>query len=460
MTTTPHIVGMATDARSDDEVHSGQMRIARRLADQYRDKLLYPHGIGWHQWDGKRWALDDTRAATRAVIAVLRRAIAGSLGDKQLNSDIRKCESANGVAGVLALAAAMPEFAVAVSDLDPDPYLLNTADGTLDLRTGEQRQHDPADRITKVTRAAYDPQAPGHIWTAFLERVLPDEAVRAYVQRVIGVALAGRVIEHVLPIFTGTGANGKSVFCTSVLWSLGQYASTAEPNLFMHRDGAHPTGEMDLLGRRLIAVSESERDRRFAEAAMKRLTGGDTIRARRMRQDFIEFEPSHTTLLITNHLPRVSGDDPAVWRRLRVVPFTVQIPADERDPHLGEALQAEADAILAWAVAGWQEYQRRGLDEPQAVLGATDTYQTDSDAVARFIAECCTTSSPVLKATTAHLFDEFQRWRETDGAEPISRKAFGQALDVKGYPSAAPSNGKRWRHGIALTTQVDGGTDG
>ena len=272
---------------------------------------------------------------------------------------------------MLAIAAALPGFAATVRELDADPYLLNVANGTHDLRTGELKPHDPRDRITKVTRAAYDPDAPAPTWVAFLEKVLPDELVRAYLQRVTGVALLGKVIVHILAILTGTGANGKGTFYKGLCWALGDYASTVEPDLFMHREGAHPTGEMDLLGKRLVVVSESERDRRLAEATMKRLTGGDTIRARRMRQDFVEFEPAHTPLLITNHLPKVSGDDPAIWRRLRVVPFTVEIPEAERDPHIDEQLQAEADAVLSWAIAGWHDYRDGGLAEPQAVLIAT-----------------------------------------------------------------------------------------
>jgi hypothetical protein len=283
--------------------HSGQVRIAYRLADDYTDQLMHVHGLGWHYWDATRWATDDQGNATRAVLTVLRNCLAESLGDKELRADVRKCESANGINGVLAVAAALPQFAATVRDLDADPYLLNTASGTLDLRTMDLRPHSPKDRITKVTRAGLDPQAPAPTWSAFLARVLPAEPVRAYLQRLAGVGLLGKVVEHVLPILTGTGANGKGTWYKAICWALGDYASTVEPDLLMQRQGAHPTGEMDLLGRRIVVVSESDRDRRLAEATMKRLTGGDPIRARRMRQDFIEFEPSHTPLLITNYLP-------------------------------------------------------------------------------------------------------------------------------------------------------------
>lgn len=432
------------------EAHSGQVRMAYRLAASYVDRLLYVSGLGWLHWDGCRWAVDDHGVGKRAVLAVLAAALSESLDDKKLRGDVAKCESASGVAGVLEIASALPQFAATVRNLDADPYLLNVANGTVDLRTMELSPHNPRDRITKVTRAAYEPDAPASTWAAFLHRVLPDRPVRDYLGRVVGVALLGRVLEHVLPILTGTGANGKGTFYKAVLWALGDYGSTVEPDLLMHRQGAHPTGEMDLLGRRLVVVSESERDRRLAEATMKRLTGGDTIRARRMRQDFVEFDPSHTPLLITNHLPKVAGDDPAIWRRLRVVPFAVEIPPEDRDGHLDEHLQAEADAVLAWAVAGWLDYRERGLDEPAAVLVATDAYQKASDAIARFLDECCVTSSPVLQATTTQLFDQWEKWRVADGAEPISQKAFGQSLTDKGYPPGNPVNGKRWRKGIAL----------
>lgn len=458
---------MTTEDRSDElaelyaqdrrrelaAIHRGQARMAYRIAASYAGRLLHVTGLGWHQWDGSRFVADDHGGAKRAVLAELRTALAESLDDRDLRADVRKCESASGVAGVLDLASALEPFAAAVVDLDADAHLLNVANGTLDLRTLELHAHSPTDRITKVCRGAYDPEARAPVWDAFVARVLPDVATRGFVQRLIGIGLLGEVREHVLPIWTGTGANGKSVADKAIRYALGDYSCTAEPDLFMHREGAHPTGEMDLRGVRWVAVSESDKDRRLAEATMKRLTGGDTIRARRMRQDFVEFTPSHTPLLITNHLPRVSGDDAAVWRRLRVVPFDVVIPEAEQDRELDARLQLEADGILAWAVAGWQAYREDGLAAPSAVQVATDAYQMASDAVGRFIVECCVTSSPALQATTSQLFGEWERWRAAEGAEPISLKAFGQAVTDKGYPAERPTNGKKWRKGIALLTK-------
>ena len=424
--------------------------MAYRLADAYAGRLIHVHGLGWHVFDGRRWIEDTRGAAKRAVLDVLRQALGASLGDIDLRQDVRRCESAAGVAGVLDLAAALPPFARTVDDLDADPYLLNCANGTLDLRTMELRPHDPRDGITKCARGTWRPDDHGARWPSFLEQVLPDPEVRAFLQRLVGVALLGVVQEQVLAVLTGTGANGKSVLTGALGYALGDYAAVAEPDLFLHREGAHPTGELDLRGVRWVTVSESDQGRRLAEATVKRLTGGDPIKARRMRRDFVTFAPSHTPALVTNHLPKVSGDDPALWRRLRVIPFAVVVPPAERDSKLAEALQLDADAVLSWAVAGWRDYTAaRGLDEPSAVLVATEQWQRESDALTRFLDACCL-RNPHMNATTTDLFDRWQRWAVEDGADPVSRKAFGQALDRLGYPTMKTTGGRRVRNGLGL----------
>lgn len=445
---------------SPEDEHRGQARMAYRLAESHRGRLMHVHGLGWHAWDGRRWVEDHRGLAKRAVLDVLRAALAASLQDKELRADVRKCESDAGLVGVLGIAAALEDFAFTVDDLDADPWLLNVANGTLDLRTMVLRAHDPADRITKVTAGAYDPGSAGARWEAFLARVLPEEAVRDFLRRYVGMALVGRVLEHKLAILTGTGRNGKSVFTETVGHALGDYADSGEPDLLMHREGAHPTGEMDLRGLRWVVVAESDQGRRLAEATVKRLTGGDRIKARRMRQDFVSFPASHTTALVTNHLPRVSGDDPALWARLRVVPFDVVIPPAEQDPKLTEALQLEADAVLTWALSGWSAYDTGGLTEPEAVTRATQEYHAAADALARFIeAECIV--GPNMHAVVAELWERWCRWRVDDGAEEVSKKAFGEALDRRGFPAFKGSRGVRSRRGLGLaSTDEDGDDDG
>lgn len=449
----------APPTREGNEKHTGQLRMAYRLADTHKDRLKNVVGVGWHYWDSKRWARDDGDAkAKQAVYAVLRAALSESCGDtgvnEQLRKDVTRCESANGVDGILRLAAAMPEFTTTVQQLDADPYLLNTDNCTVDLRTSETREHNPADLITKVTRGAYDPSALAPVWTEFINKVLPDQEGREYLQRIAGMSLQGSVIEHILPVLIGTGANGKGVWYTAVMKAAGDYAAPAVPDLFEAREGAHPVGQMDLRGRRLVFVSELDEHRRLAEATTKRLTGGDTIKARYMHGNPIEFEPSHTAYLISNFLPKVSGDDPAIWRRIRVIPFEVTIPEEERDGHLGERLLLEADGILTWMLDGWKSYRRMGLNEPDSVKQATAGYQRDSDALARFLDdEDVITKAPAVKSTTDRLFNAWERWRMRDGAEQISLKKFGQALDKRGYPVTSKTRDGRWRDGICAKDQ-------
>jgi putative DNA primase/helicase len=320
---------------SDEEkLHRGQARFAYRLARLHADRLMFIHGLGWYAWDGRRWLQDDQGAAKRAVLDVLRSALSDSLEERGLREDVRRSESASGIAGVLDIAAALEPFAHTVADLDADPYLLNVANGTLDLRTLTVRPHDPRDRLTKVTRAAYNPQAVGASWERFLSNVLPDDAVRGYLQRLIGVSLLGKVVEHIFTIATGTGANGKGTSYNAILHALGDYGHVAESDLFMsaksNPNGASPA-QMGLLGKRLVVVSETERDHKLAVALMKNLTGGDPITARPLYGKPVTFNPSHTSLMVTNYLPKVAGDDPAAWRRLRVTART----RGRRDPCLG-----------------------------------------------------------------------------------------------------------------------------
>jgi putative DNA primase/helicase len=448
---------LAVPARVGEQ-HHGQVRMAYRLADAYAGRLLHVHGIGWHAFDGTRWVEDQHGAAKQAVLATLRAAMTEAVGTgkagKVLLKDAALCDSSHGVAGVLSIAQALEPFARVVADLDADPYLLNVANGTLDLRTFALRGHDPADLITKVTRAAWRPDEPdGARWAAFLDRVLPEAAVRAFLQRVAGVGLVGKVLEHVLVILTGTGANGKTTFYVALEHALGDYAIIAEPALFLQRDGAHPTGEMDLRGVRWVAVSENDASARLAEATMKRLTGGDPIRARRMNRNFVEFTPSHTAVLVTNHLPKVRGDDPAVWRRLRVVPFNVVIPDEEQDRHLEEALALDVDAILAWAIDGYRAYDETGLAAPEQVRAATEDYHRDSDHLAAFIEECCFLGAH-YHVKAGELFDAWTRWAQAEHVEAGSKKAFGLALTRLGLRDDRTMHARLWR-GIGLAAEEE-----
>ena len=429
------VAAVSPAGREDaDEPIRGQLRFAERLVRRDRDALRYVHGIGWHIWDGARWAPDLDGASVRLAVDTVKAAYddlhrLGRDDQKELIADIHKCESAAGLDGMLRLAGSMLPFAVSVGQLDADPYLLNCQDGTLDLHTGVLRPHDPADLLTKVAGCGYDPDASSPLFERFLRDVLPDDAMRAYIGRIFGHALVGKVIEHTLPILTGSGCNGKSTLYSVVMAAFGDYAIAAEPDLLVDKGAAHPTGQADLLGVRLAVCSETDNGRRLASATVKRLTGGDKIRARRMRQDFIEFKPSHSVVLVTNHKPQVAGDDPALWRRLRVIPFDVVVEAP--DTSLPELLLLELPAVLRWLVAGHDQWAATGMAEPEQVLAATEAYRASSDSLGRFLDECCLElAAATVKAR--ELFGAWCAWCHRGGEEPGTEKAFAESMGARG----------------------------
>lgn len=428
-----------------------ELGYARRLIAVYGDRLRYvPAWRRWLVWDGARWANDTTGQAARWMKLLARRLTDDALAvtdDKQRAAALataRRGESSHAIAGALTLASTEKELAVSPADLDADPLLLNCANGTLDLRTTTMRGHDPADLLTKVTGADYEPGAEGPEFARFLAKVQPDDAMRAYIGRLLGHGLEGRVTEHVLAIFHGSGRNGKGTLIGAVKAALGDYADAADPELLTARTyDAHPTGTADLLGLRLAILHETDQGRRIAEATVKRLTGGDRLKARRMREDFWSFEPSHTFVMLTNHKPLVSGSDEAIWARLRLVPWSVVIPPDERDLALPGKLAAELGAVLAFLVRGYQDWRERGLDDPKEVLAATEAYRAESDALGRFIDQRCLPGHGDVGST--ELFTAWQQWCKREGEEPGTATAFATLLQNRGFDNYTSHGRRRWR---------------
>ena len=434
-----------------------ELGYARRLVTAYGDRLRYvPEWRRWLVWDGQRWAHDTTGQAQRWMKVTARNLTTSALAiedekeRKAALGTVRRGESSAGVSGALTLAGTEAGIVAAPGDLDADPFLLNCANGTLDLRTGELREHEPADLITKVARAAYDPGAPGTAFTAFLERVQPDPLMRSFLARLLGHALEGRVTEHILPIFHGTGANGKSTLTTAAVMALGDYAGPADADLLTARSfDAHPTSVADLCGLRLARIDEGDKGRQLGEGTVKRLTGGDRLKARRMREDFWSFDPSHTFLMLTNHKPVVTGTDEGIWRRIRLVPWDVIIPPEERDLSFGDRLVPELDHVLTWLIGGHAAWREHGLDEPAAVSAATAAYRGESDALGRFLTERCMSHG---ESRSSELFAEWQKWCANENEEFGTQTAFSNELTNRGYDKHRTETGAWWK-GLGLCEQ-------
>lgn len=443
-----------------------ELGYARRFIHLYGKQLRHvPSWNWWLVWDGSRWAHDRTGQAHRWMKIIVRRltndALAITDEDKR-KAALKKAEAGErsaSVRGALTLAATEPQVVVDHKALDADPFLLNCANGTVDLRTGQLRPHDPADLITKVTGAAYRPDAIGDVFDRFLADIQPDEAMRAFLARLLGHAIEGRQAVHVLPIFWGDGANGKSTLIDAVMGALGDYAAPAAAGLLTARkNDAHPTETADLFGRRLAVLHETDAGRQLAEGTVKRLTGGDRIKARHMREDFWEFDPSHTFVMLTNHKPLVKGDDEGIWRRIKLVPFAVVIPEHQRDEHLSDRLSEEADAILSWLIAGYQAWQAGGLDEPHQVTDATTEYRLESDTLGRFLDDCCLLASG-YRTRSAELYAAWVAWCTQEHEQPGSNKAFTTALQNRGYDNKRSKVGAVI-HGVGLAADTDVATRG
>lgn len=413
---------------AETDIASGQSLVAERIVSTLPGRFMFVPGVGWYTFDGQRW--DDSsglaeKQAEQAVVTTARTMIsaAATISDSserqaELKLAHRTLSSDGQLRGVIAYLSRHPDVLTGINALNSDPLLLNVRNGTLDLRTGDLRPHDYRDRLTKIAGANYTPDAIGKRWEQFLSEALGDPGLADALRRLLGgPGLMGKVMEHVLPVIYGPGGSGKGTFINAIAETYGDYAIAAEPDLVMKRAGAHPTGEMDLLGTRLAFVSESDEGRQLAAATMKRLTGGDKIRARMMRQDFVQFDASHLLVLITNHLPVMpTGDDPAIWRRVRVVPF--DRPPKKVDKRLPEHLAAEADAILAWLVTGFTEYWNNGheVSWPESVLSATSDYRGSSDLLAQFLDDLSVTVDP--SAAAEPMGAVYKRWRAwlTDNA--------------------------------------------
>jgi putative DNA primase/helicase len=444
----------ATDSRND-------MGNAKRLVKQHGHEIRYVDGKSWLAWTGKLWqprALGTVeRYAQQTAESIYDEAArAGKQGEKDRAQKLFKWAASSSntsrIDGMMKMARSDVKVEARAEDFDTDLMALNVQNGVIDLTTGKLRPHNPDEMHSQIAGAALSWESPAS-WESFLEEVLPDAEVRHYVHKLAGYSITGEVGEHLLPFCCGGGANGKSVLLAVIRNVLGDYADEAAPELLKaRRERGIPTDIFDLRGLRFVTTSEVGGDWKMADDVVKRLTGDDTLKARRMRHDFESFRNVTHLWLAANDKPKVDGLDEAIWRRIRLLPFTVTIPAADRDPRLIEKLLQERDGILWWLVQGCLAYQREGLVPPAGVAAATDDYRSESNPLLAWSEASCTAEADAMTSGEA-LHGSYVAWCGEDRyrGKPLSirDRKWGAGLAGLGYRSKRTKDFRGWE-GVRL----------
>ncbi|MGR3935296.1 DNA primase family protein [Streptomyces sp. BRA346] len=444
---------------------------AKLFVKLYANDYRHVPGIGWYRWDGNRWQIDEDDTVLWAA-GDLAESLAtidprGKFTTHKLERHRERALATPGQKAMLTQAKAAPGMVLNAVRLDADPYALCTPDGIVDLRTGLLKTPDPSKDFHSRSTTVGPRRMPTPRWVRFLTDTFGDDAegreMIDFLQLLLGYSITGDVGAQVLPFLFGAGKNGKSVLLDVMMKLLGDYADAAPPGFLMARlyEG-HPTDLAELHGRRVVVCSEVKHGDKFDEARVKHLTGGDRIKARRMRQNFFSFEPTHKLWLLGNHRPEVGTGGFAFWRRMRLIPFLYTVPDDRKIDNLADILVTEeGPGILVWLIDGARRYfvGDRDLTGPERVRIATTAYAETEDHTGRFYDECCTLSTD-LRAEQASLYSAYKSWCQNEGAPAMSSRAFAaRTRELVGLASPKQmmtSNQRKYYPGIGLLADQEG----
>ncbi len=435
---------------------------AERLVAAHGEDLRHCPALGsWLVWDGQRWAPDGHQQVINWAKDVGRELFtqAGEIqGDEHLAARIgqwaAQSQRAHAVKGMVSLAESEPGIPAQASQFDRDSWLFGCGNGVLNLRTGQFQEAQRDDYLTQVGGVSYDPAARCPRWIQFLDEIMGgDTGLVDFLQKAVGYSLTGATDEQVFFILHGTGENGKGTLIDTITAVLGDYAITADPNTFMESKVVRVRDDLaHLRAARLVSTSETGSGQFFDEGLVKRLTGNDPIRCRFLYGKEFEYVPQFKIWLATNHKPTIKGTDHAIWRRIRLIPFTQTFSKDKRDNTLRATLATELSGILNWSLEGCQKWQEEGLEPPEAVTRATQGYREDQDVLADFIdARCILT--PTSEGSKTELYNDYIWFCSKTNERPLGKIKFGERLVERGLDGDHRLTGKgrekAWR-GIEL----------
>ncbi|NTV13453.1 MAG: hypothetical protein HGA96_05920 [Desulfobulbaceae bacterium] len=423
---------------------------AKRLISLFGKDICYSGG-SWYCWSGQLWKKDTDgaimRYAKKTAENIFEQAQA-TIDDKErknLKTWGHKTESQARLKAMIENAQSEDGMTIEQNLFDSNQWLLNTPNGTIDLKTATIRVHRREDYITKTIPVSYDQRADCPIWKAFLLHIMGgNQNLVSFIQRAAGYTLTGSTKEQCLFFLWGTGANGKSTFIETIRELMGDYAQQTDFSTFLKNNQSSIRNDVARLqGARYVSGVEAGAGQEFEETLIKRLTGQDKVTARFLYQEHFEFEPVFKIFLGANHRPVIKGADHAIWRRIHLLPFAVTIPPNEQDGSLRDKLRKELPGILNWALEGCLEWQRNGLQPPPEVQLATKEYRQEMDEIADFLSDHCEVGVD-FSIPKKDLHDAYIYWCRTQGEAPLSKNDFGTKMKEKNYTEKKSGNVRYW----------------
>lgn len=420
---------------------------AERIAHEYGHVIKYVSDMGWVLWDGKRWKVDEKKEIYRIAAKVVRGLYKSE--DEAEQKWAKQCEKLNVMRNSLTfLMSLVPAVR---SEFDNHKYLLNVENGIIDLKTGQLQQHDRELKLTKFANVEFVEGAKCPTWMNFLDQIFQgDKELIEYMQRLIGYSLTGEISEQIMIFLIGGGSNGKSTFINTIKDLLGEYGKQAKSDTFIKKKETGANNDIArLVGSRFVSAIESEDGEQLSEAFVKQITGGEPVLARFLRQEYFEFIPEFKVFFTTNHKPVIKGVDEGIWRRVKLVPFNLQLPKEKRDLKLPEKLSFEMPGILNWAIDGCLKWQQSGLVEPDIVKKSTGDYKEDMDILGPFLFERCYVG-PNQQIIAKDLFEVYSSWCYANGEFALKNRAFYRALETKGFKKERGAGNKFFIKGVTL----------
>ena len=456
----PLPLGVAVVAEDGDAAplfHHTDLGNARRLRHHLGGLVRHVPEIGFMLWTGKVWEFDYSDRVRTAAHEVVDEILEDGFtleeeGAAEAGAAItwgKRSQSTRALDSMVRECRALPGVAMTVDQLDSNYDLLAVSNGVVNLKTGVLGAHDPALFLSKLVDVEYRPEAVAPRWVSFLEEIFPGlPEMPLYIQRLIGYGITGHTSEQCFAVMYGRGANGKSVLTDTLSRIFAAVTTTTPFATFEARPGGGgiPNDVAALMGSRLVVASEGDAGAPMAESVVKRLTGQDLVTARFMRKEFFSFRPTFLIMLATNHKPRFRGADEGLWRRVKLIPFRKYFAEDERDHYLADKLYAEAEGILAWAVAGAVSWYEHGLQDPDFVTTATEEYRGTSDALGGFFpgmvqnVEGC-------KVSALEMYRGYLDWCDeqlTPDKLRWSKAALNGALEERGLMRKRSKSGQVW----------------